>query len=306
MRNCFDQQFDAVNSLLILPTENSKQLEVLSQTDPPNATVDATQNSTPLPTGESFKSIDNLLKVREELFLEKLKLQEKQASLGTQGESNDLQREIKLSEGKIQLIEASLGELGFSKVSTPEILRLSNQISVIQKRILLHHDITRWFYAFSEAFAVSASLSLLGGSISLFLVTKDGWDEINKKKPLLLSALFTFGGFYILSLNLPRVLSTEDNFKLNLAQYIGYVNLEGEICTALATERFDGTPESPDTISEVEFNRLIYSVERKMQQLNARNVSPNISAIEGFIFNLDSLDIPAKKEAETPVQNTSE
>jgi hypothetical protein len=293
--DCFDKQFDDV-ILLLNSSLSTAEKESASEDQTPDNTIETS----------NFNDFENFAEQKIDLFLKRLEFYDQKASLITERnnlvegsdstEYQEIDQKIKQIDIKIKEIDSTLKGLGIPRISIPEFLRINHQMDLIQKRIYTHYNVVRLYYATSTTLAILASISLLGGSVLLFVVTKDGWNEVSKNQKHLVVSLFVFAGFYVFCLNLPAVLSAERIYESNLAQYIGYTNLEGEICTVLATERFFGTPENPEVITEVEFNRLIHSVEREMRRLNTHNLSPNLAAIEGFTFTLDSLDIPRKPD----------
>jgi hypothetical protein len=301
LTDCFDKQFEDVIVLLNSGYSSSSVATSAADKEATNAELGDQSESSQL-SGFEDVAVNKI-----DLFLNRLRLYEKRslliaqrAKVSGEAESADVQtginKEIEQVDRDIKEIELTLKGLGIPKISIPEFLRINNQMDLIQKRIYTHFNVVRLYYTISTAFAISASVSLLGGSILLFLITKDGWKDVSQNRKYMAHSLFICAGFYVFFLNLPAVLSAERIYESNLAQYVGYTNLEGEICTVLATERFFGTPENPEVITEVEFNRLIHSVEREMRKLNTHNLSPNFSAIEGFVFDLDSLEIPRKEE----------
>jgi hypothetical protein len=305
--DCFDKQFDDV--LLLLESKSTLNGDATTDLeDDQEATVapETTEQSS------EISSFEELANGKIDLFINRLGLYEEKSRLlarrndllKTEEADNtaaiaEIDNQIKEINESIQEIDSTLKGLGIPRISIPEFLRINNQMDLIQKRIYTHYNVVRLYYALSTALAVSASVSLLGGSIILFLITKDGWKEVSEKQRHVVSSLFIFAGFYIFCLNLPAVLSADRIYESNLSQYVGYTNLEGYICTVLATERFYSTPENPDVITTVEFNRLIHSIEREMQKLNTHNLAPNLAAIERFTFTLDSLELPRKQESTT-------
>ena len=207
-----------------------------------------------------------------------------------------LQEKINEREQALKKIDVALRNLGIPRISVAEMIRLKKQNDTIQQRIYVHYDIIRNYYGIHQAGSVGAALALLLASAVLIFITGDIWEGKIQKNPHLILPLILFGGTYILCLNLPKVLSAEEIYQTNLTQYIGYVNLEQEICTVLATERFVGDSDQPDTLKEIEFNRLIHSVERRMQGLNSRTMTSNVEAIDRLRFNLESLNYPRKDE----------
>ncbi|MBD1875780.1 hypothetical protein H6F75_20050 [Nodosilinea sp. FACHB-131] len=230
-----------------------------------------------------------------------------QAELAKLPDAAELVQKAKLAalaavEGNIKTEDRNLAELdniqrelGIPKISMGEVTQLSEQDQAIQDRIYVHYDIARTFYATHQAGSVGASLALLFGSIVLIFITSDIWEGKIKNNPGLVFPLILFGSTYILFLNLPTVLSAEEIYQANLAQYVGYINLEEEICTVLATERFVGDSDQPGTIQKIEFNRLVHSVEQRMRELNTRTITSNVGAIDSLRFDLDALSYPRKK-----------
>jgi len=199
-----------------------------------------------------------------------------------------LQEKINEREQALKKIDVALRNLGIPRISVAEMIRLKKQNDTIQQRIYVHYDSIRNYYGIHQAGSVGAALALLLASAVLIFITGDIWEGKIQKNPHLILPLILFGGTYILCLNLPKVLSAEEIYQTNLTQYIGYVNLEQEICTVLTTERFVGDSDQPDTLKEIEFNRLIHSVERRMQGLNSRTMTSNVEAIDRLRFNLSN------------------
>lgn len=254
---------------------------------------------------------DSLEKLRREAIAQRQEINTRRLALVTQrntlqtepqnqgsADSSQFQKQLDEENKKLNELDKTLRDLGMPKISIGEVTQLNEQTQAIQKRIYVHYDITRTFYATHQAGSVGAALALLFGSIVLIFISGDIWEGKIKNNPGLVFPLILFGSTYVLFLNLPTVLSAEEIYQANLAQYIGYINLEEEICTVLATERFVGDPDQPGTIQEIQFNRLVHSVEQRMRELNTRTINSDVGAIDRLRLDLDALSYPRKSEEE--------
>ncbi|MBD2106277.1 hypothetical protein [Nodosilinea sp. FACHB-13] len=249
--------------------------------------------------GAAAPSQNNTSEATSQLQKEEEKEKEKKKKEEKEKKTADLvtvEQKIKERDNRLNELDKLLRILGVPKISMGEVTQLSEQDQAIQDRIYVHYDITRTFYATHQAGSVGASLALLFGSIVLIFISGDIWEGKIKSNPGLVFPLILFGSTYVLFLNLPAVLSAEEIYQANLTQYVGYVNLEEEICTVLATERFVGDSNQPGTIQAIEFNRLVHSVEQRMRALNTRTISSDVGAIDRLRLDLDALSYPRKSE----------
>ncbi|MBD2114882.1 MULTISPECIES: hypothetical protein [Cyanophyceae] len=242
---------------------------------------------------------------RQEINTRRLELVTKRNTLQTEPQDQEaadisqFQKQLDKENIALKELDKILRDLGIPKISIGEVNQLWEQDQAIQKRIHVHYDITRTFYATHQAGSVGAALALLFGSIVLIFISGDIWEGKIKNNPGLVFPLILFGSTYVLFLNLPTVLSAEEIYQTNLTQYIGYINLEEEICTVLATERFVGDLDQPGTIQAIEFNRLVHSVEKRMRELNTRTISSDVRAIDSLRLDLDALSYPRKSVEKT-------
>ncbi|MGP1382889.1 MAG: hypothetical protein ACTS2F_04970 [Thainema sp.] len=263
--------------------------------------LDQTDISFSVTLHESYISIQNLYQKK---LLQQQELERLEASLNSLT-NNPKRTDAQISELKAEILnrkqaidstseaiaqyDNTLRGIGLPVISMSELKRLENQLEDIHNRIYIHYDIFRFYYSLNQALTVGSALSLLAVSVCLIYtggVVLKGSDHNHQK---LITILICLGGTYIFLFNFPSLLSTEDMYNKSLIQYIGYVNLENEICTVLATEKFVGDPENPDAIQDVDFNRFIHSVESRVKNIGAISVSSNLNAVENFRLDLDSL-----------------
>lgn len=156
------------------------------------------------------------------------------------------------------------------KTSTPaERDRIQVQLAQIERRAGAYARITIFFYTRLFAAIALASATGIIAAISLFYISKVGWDRANNYVInifVISSAITIFVGAF------PLIFQQENNVTNNSRLYMSYLDLENQILTALATQKNEqGQP--------IDLRTIMVSTDQKMAELNIESIGFDPNAI---------------------------
>jgi hypothetical protein len=121
----------------------------------------------------------------------------------------------------------------FSNSSYAEKKRIQEQMEIIKSRSTTHLTIMTYFYTRFYMSIALASVSAIISAISLFYISKVGWEKANN---YIIPIFVTTTSIAIFVGAFPVVFQQENNIRENSELYLKYINLENQILTRLATK----------------------------------------------------------------------
>jgi hypothetical protein len=175
-------------------------------------------------------------------------------------------------------------QLGRPSSTAIEQKVLTDQQEYIESRVGQLAAMTSFFYGRYHAAVALAAVSTLVAGISVFAVSKKGWDRVN---PVFANILVTASASAIFYGNLPGIFMYEEGFNTSWKLYQEHVTLNQQMSSFIATGGVIGQdPEKPNEYSAIDTNRFIHYVDRRLSTLNQQPVGFNRSGIA----NLSSFD----------------
>lgn len=192
-----------------------------------------------------------------------------------------LEQQISTLEAKKMAIDQQLGRPPSTAI---EQTVLTEQQEFIESRVDQLAEMTSFFYGRYHGAVALAAVSTLAAGISVFAVSKKGWDQVN---PVFANVLVTASASAIFYGNLPGIFMYEEGFNASWKLYQGHVTLNQQMSSFIATGGVIGQdPERPNEYSAIDTNRFIHYVDRRLATLNQQPVGFNRSGIS----NLSSFD----------------
>ncbi|MBD1911358.1 MULTISPECIES: hypothetical protein [unclassified Leptolyngbya] len=156
------------------------------------------------------------------------------------------------------------------KNSTPaERDRIQVQLAQIERRARAYARISIFFYTRLFAAIALASATGIVTAVSLFYISKVGWDKANNYVInifVISSSITIFVGAF------PIIFQQENNVTNNARLYMSYLDLENQILTALATQKNDQG-------QLIDLRTIMVSTDQKMAELNVESIGFDPDAI---------------------------
>jgi hypothetical protein len=171
---------------------------------------------------------------------------------------------------------------------------LADQYRYAASRAAQLSDMTSFFYGRYHGAVSLAAISTLVAGISVFAVSKQGWDRAN---PVFGNFLVTASAAAIFYGNLPGIFMYEEGFNASWKLHQDYLNLTQEINSFTATGGVIGqNPDNSNEYSIMDTNRFIHYINRRLTALNQQPVGFNRANIAN-LGNFDSsLPFPTRPQ----------
>lgn len=186
--------------------------------------------------------------------------------------------------------------LGAVQATEAEKLRMKDQLQQVLWRINVHGKVMGLFYCLNFVSLTTLCIGAGTGTISLFFISKHGWERINNAVITLF--ILSTGAIFIHS-NLMLMMRYQDNITLNRQLFETYSDAKHSILSYWATQAT-----SPDGLTAAEF---IQEIDTLLFEFNdiALTFDHDQAAILRRSFDLigtqETIDLPAS-DSETPVQ----
>jgi hypothetical protein len=142
-------------------------------------------------------------------------------------------------------------------------LRLVEQLNTVTDLRARHCRIMSFFYKQYFCWLSIGSTAAMISFLCIFFISKEGWKETNNA---LINLGVTSFGITLFALNTTQVFQQSENLKTSQNLYIGYVGLEHDLRSAIATKELikaDKTIVKLDT-ENGEYTKLIQEVDAQM------------------------------------------
>lgn len=155
-----------------------------------------------------------------------------------------------------------------------EKARVSEQLKDIKNRAKSHIGIARDFYIWNYQAISIATASSIVAAVSLFFLSKKGWDNANKY--VINVFIFAFGITVFAGIS-PELFKQEENISNNTRVYLAYIALDDRVNTYIATNQFvaigprDVNKENASKTNPVELTNIkavIRSIDSELATLN--------------------------------------
>jgi hypothetical protein len=168
-------------------------------------------------------------------------------------------------------LESTEARLVQTRISSHEQVRLLEQIEASTQGAEKHAGLALHFHSQAKASVIlSLVLGVTAGTLGV-LISRDGWEKTDNSYIIAFALMSTTALFFT---QFPRILQSDNNFQNNRDIYLGYLTLENQIRSFVATEGGIGDdPENKDKFSRIDTNRFIHSVDNKLSELNQLSIS---------------------------------
>jgi hypothetical protein len=166
-------------------------------------------------------------------------------------------------------------------------LRLVEQLNTVNDLRARHCRIMSFFYKQYFCWLSIGGTAAMVSLLCIFFISKEGWKETNNA---LINVGVTSFGITLFALNTTQVFQQSENLKTSQNLYIGYVGLEHDLRSAIATKELiksDKTVIKLDT-KNGDYTQLIQDVDAQMKVLNLIRLGFDPTPISDLRTRLDS------------------
>ncbi|HEY9764238.1 MAG TPA: hypothetical protein V6D07_17040 [Trichocoleus sp.] len=160
-----------------------------------------------------------------------------------------------------------------------EKARMRDQFLQVQRRIRIHAEVMSLFYRLNFISLSTITLSMGVASISLFFISKLGWERVNNA---VISLFILTSGLVLFHSNLILIFKYQKNIELNQNLFADYSNLRNAILSYWATQQ--SVTDSPsaakfiyqidDTLVELGMVTLDFDTDKASQLQRSTEYSP--------------------------------
>lgn len=215
----------------------------------------------------------------------------KQADKWTEGlryapTSKQISTQVSSEEAK--RLQAYIGKI--PNATLEEKTRLFNQLKEIESRAKSHISVARAFYIWNYQSISIATVSSIIVAISLFFLSRQGWDRANRYVVNIFIVSFGIAGVVTL---FPALFKQEENISNNTRTYLAYIALDDRVNTYIATKRFTGIkPANTNNTAPIELTNIkdvIRSVDDELATLNNIYIGFDATKIPNYRQLFDNL-----------------
>lgn len=155
-----------------------------------------------------------------------------------------------------------------------EKARLCKQLKEIENRARSHLRVARAFYIWNyQSISLATAYSIVA-AVSLFFLSKKGWDNANKY--VINVFIFAFGITVFAGIS-PELFKQEENISNNTRTYLAYIALDDRLNTYIATNQFiaikprdvnKGDASKTDPVELTNIRDVIRSIDAELATLN--------------------------------------
>lgn len=181
------------------------------------------------------------------------------------------------------------------RADEPSRLRLLTQLADVDERIVIHRNLTIFFYKQYYAILALSSTAGVMASLCLFFISKSGWDRINNA---IINLFFSASGITLFCVNLTFVFQYGNNLQGNQDLLFSYIALRNEIASYCAT--------GGDLLGNYqEPANYIHYIDVRMQSLNQIRLGFDASRILDMEDTLKKLLMEKQVTPPVPSPSTS-
>lgn len=166
-------------------------------------------------------------------------------------------------------------------------LRLVEQLNTINDLKARHCRIMSFFYKQYFCWLSLGGTAALVSLLCIFFISKEGWKETNNA---LINLGVTSFGVTLFALNTTQVFQQSENLKTSQNLYIGYVGLQHDLLSAIATKEIIKSDKTVIKLDDKNrgYAQLIQDVDTQMKVLNFVRLGFDPTPISDLRNRLDS------------------
>lgn len=187
-----------------------------------------------------------------------------------------------------------MDEISDRQQRTREQSRLAQQIRLVENGVSYHTEMAAYFYSRGRSLARVAIFAGLFAGISGFLISQKGWQQSNNA---VINVFITCSSLTLICSQIPNVFNYDENYEANQKLGLGYIELQNQIHSFIATEGMVGqNPEKPNEFSEMDTNRMIHYIDGKLSDLAQFNIAYDSAQVSQFSKFDPTSDIPTRMQ----------